>query len=214
MNLTQGSQAVVEQMDLNYLMKLKLEKMFLNFKNKGLAFPPAMNELFTELLQFPSVKTRLEVNDGVKIRLLGFPERKTLTIEEEIALMNLLKLDSDKIDQLKFICYPRFEIVSTGSIFTTRCYNRSPKRANYAALLSDGKFVCIEKILCIDFSQVVILFKTMGTILETKYTPEPLVGIEFHYLPGQTMKLIGLSSSKITCHARNVKSKCVISVQQ
>ena len=38
MNLTQGSQAVVEQMDLNYLMKLKLEKMFLNFKNKAWLF--------------------------------------------------------------------------------------------------------------------------------------------------------------------------------
>ena len=54
----------------------------------------------------------------------------------------------------------------------------------------------------------------MGTILETKYTPEPLDGIEFHYLPGQTMKLIGLSYSPIACHAINVNSKCVISAQQ
>ena len=69
--------------------EIEVRENVFELQEQGLAFPPAMNELFTELFQFPSVKTRLEVNDGGKIRLLGFPERKTLTIEEEIALMNL-----------------------------------------------------------------------------------------------------------------------------
>lgn len=82
-----------------------------------------------------------------KIKLLGSSQTRVLNLDEEIAFLNFLKIGAEEIDGLTVQAFPRLEMQSTKSIFTTSKYTLSPKRSNNCALLTNGMFFFIEFIL-------------------------------------------------------------------
>ncbi len=63
---------------------------------------------------------------------------KLFNLEEEIALMNYLKVELEETDRLAVM-------QSTKSIFTTDKYKLSPKRSNHWALLPNGMYFILNQ---------------------------------------------------------------------
>ncbi len=59
-------------------------------------------------------------------------------------------------------------------------------------------------------SQPIVIGREMGVNSKKNYVPAPIGNTTFSYLPGQTMKLIGLSRSLIAIDPSEIVTKCVI----
>ena len=227
-NLSKGTVAVVEQMAENYLMLSEVRKEAVGLVNQY-PLPPGVVQLLKELLHLPdalissqpsSSSSGLLVNDGA-VGLLGKPVHYSGTVEEEVALLNLFNSDK-KFDQFldlnldDCLSHSRFQLTSTRSIFTTTTYTRSKKSINYCALLQNGEFVIIERVLNFIIGpnqRSFFLFKHLGSISKKDYTPDPIEAVVFKRFPGQLTKLFGVSQTLLASDYEQISSKCVVSYQ-
>ncbi|KAK4021618.1 hypothetical protein OUZ56_003529 [Daphnia magna] len=76
------------------------------FEKDGQVFPPDVREFFHESFHLPASFDE----SRTKIRLLGCPKTRKLNLDEEIALVNYLKMDPEEIDRLTVQSYPRLEM--------------------------------------------------------------------------------------------------------
>ncbi|KAK4009279.1 hypothetical protein OUZ56_018395 [Daphnia magna] len=185
-----------------------------NCEKEGQVFPPDVRDFLHESLHLPlsSSELSISIKEG-EIKLLGSPQSKKLNLEEEVALMNYLKIDTEDIDSMTVQSFPRLEIQSTKSIFTTNQYALSPKRSNHCALLSNGMFFFIESIFLVSKNMLfrsLVIGREMGVDSKKNYVRAPIGSTTFSYLPGQTMKLIGLGPSLIAIDPSEIVTKCVI----
>lgn len=145
LNLKHGSQALTEQMAENYLMKMAVRIKVVHLEKNGQFFPPDVSKLLRELLHLPIFPLQdglaVEIN---KFLLLPPVAEKKLNINEEIALLNHLKITPESIEDYKFQSHSRIKIQSTDTIFTTISYKRSPKRINYCCMSSERKFIFLK----------------------------------------------------------------------
>jgi hypothetical protein len=105
-------------------------------------FPPDVKKFLHESLHLPKSfhdETSFTIGEG-KIKLLGSSQTRVLNLDEEIAFLNFLKIGAEEIDRLTVQAFPRLEMQSTKSIFTTSKYTLSSKRSNNCALLTNGMF--------------------------------------------------------------------------
>jgi hypothetical protein len=105
-------------------------------------FPPDVKKFLHESLHLPESfhdETSFTIGEG-KIKLLGSSQTRVLNLDEEIAFLNFLKIGAEEIDRLTVQAFPRLEMQSTKSIFTTSKYTLSSKRSNNCALLTNGMF--------------------------------------------------------------------------
>ena len=214
LNLKHGSQALTEQMAENYLMKMAVRDKVVHLEKNGQFFPPDVSKLLRELLHLPIFPLQdglaVEIN---KFLLLPPVAEKKLNINEEIALLNHLKITPESIEDYKFQSHSRIKIQSTDTIFTTISYKRSPKRINYCCMSSEGKFIFIESILRdIDSSEVYLIGREIGTESRKRYVPSDIGESSFSYLLGQTMKCVGLGRSVLALNPSDIVAKCVVSL--
>jgi len=168
--------------------------------------PPGVVQLLKELhlpdalisSQPSSSSSGLLVNDGA-VRLLRKPVHNSCTVEKEVALLNLFNSDK-KFHQFLDLnvddCFShfRFQLTSTRSIVTTTTYTRSKKSINYCALLQNGEFVIIKRILNFIIGpnqRSFFHFKQLGSISKKDYTPDPIGAVVFKRFPGQLTRLFG-----------------------
>lgn len=122
-----------------------------------------------------------------------------------------MNLSNISFSNLKF--YSRIKILSSGSIFTTTGYNKSPKRNNYCALLSDEKFFFIESFICLQTtptdSRIFLIGTVLGVESEKPYLPKPINDIRFSKIPGMMTKLVG-KGEREAYDALDIVAKCVI----
>lgn len=217
LNLKHGSQSVSEQMAESYLLKMAIRDKVVRLEKCGQTFPPDVSKLLRELLHLPILTN----DDGPDITLhmeqfslISPVSEKSLCIEEEIALINHLKILPEAIDSIQFQSYSRIKIHSTCTFFTTTEYNRSPKRINYCCLISSGSFLFIESILRVKNSpdEVYLIGREIGTDSKQSYIPDKIGETSFSYLIGQTMKCVGLSNSLIAFNPVDIVTKCVIAL--
>ncbi len=102
--------------------------------------------------------------------ILGNSVTRDATREKKAALLKLFELPKYadfSICLSKIKCVPRIKILSSGSIFTTTSYNKSPKRINYGAFISDGNFCFIDNLICLEskgHSNIFLLGKVLRLI--------------------------------------------------
>ena len=223
LKLSNGSQAVIEQMANNNLLKLAVRGEAMPLVSND-SLPPPVATLLSELLHLPESETkRLKkflINDN-RVELLGGQSSRKLNKEEDIALRNalacqkfnhLLDIDFDSL----FSFYPRLRLISTHSIFNTTSYQRSPKRINYCALLENGKTIVIENIIRIcrdaNISHSFIFVRELGSISKSTFLPEPIGDTIFSTLPGQTTRFVGKGTELMAIDPVEIKSKCVVAM--
>jgi hypothetical protein len=211
--LAKGTQAVVEQMATTFLMKNSVRNEAIDF-SKTQDVPLNISKLIRKMICLPNTfETQyykcLNIEGDICLSLLGKPNRKNLSIEEQSFVESaLLQVAKDKIQSWEIqniveiientACsfYPRLSFRNwSSSIFTTSSYVRSKKRINYCALLNDGRFFNIENFVYIEGAkkdfQVFIFGRPMGHEFQYIYSP-CLLGKAFVCLPGQTAKVTGL----------------------
>ena len=152
LSLKHGSQAVSAQMANNYLLKMAVREKVVSLEKDGQVFLPDVKKFIHESFHLSESfddETSLTIGEG-KTKLLGSSQTRVLNLDEEIALMNFLKIEAEEIDRLTVQAFPRLEMQSTKSIFTTSKYTLSPKRSNHCALLNNGMFFFIESILLVN----------------------------------------------------------------
>ena len=215
-NSANGTQHIALQMAQNFLISqhVRDEARDLIKNNK---LPQNVVSLFSELLNLPKprdlVIKGIFVNDD-KVELLGRPDIRSITFEEEIAVKNAFGKDVNRLahdcDIGNCKAFSRFQLKISSSIFTTTSYKRSPKRVNYCAFLKDGTFFFIDQILLIqnDFiSRAFIVGRKMGVNSKKIYLPDPIDGECFSPIPGQTTKLFGLSKELFAYDPINIQQK-------
>lgn len=98
-------------------------------------------------------------------------------------------------------------------IFTTTSYTRSPKRTNYCAYMKEDYFFMIEIIISFQSlpleGNIILVGRVMGTISNVKYLPS-IDNVSFSNFPGQSRKLIGLSTELTAFRPNDIIKKCVI----
>ena len=212
LGMKHGSQAIPEQMANNYLLKMAVRDKVIGLKKDGQVFPPDVREFLHEALHLPKSSNELNSSIGdANIKFLGAPTTKELNLDEEIALMNYLKLEPEEIDGLAIQAFSRIQMQSINSIFTTNKYSLSPKRSNHCALLSNETFFFIESIWLVTNNSSrhpIVVGREMGVDSKKNYVPAPIGSTTFSYLPGQ--KLIGLGRSLIAVDPSEIVKKCVI----
>ncbi len=223
LSLCNGTQSVADQMAKNYLTKLVVRDEVTKLMSKD-KFPPKVESTLKELLHLPhehrNFSKGLYSNENA-VEVLGNPKIRNISMEEKLALRNLFSIpkfqsfrDQLPITQCKF--FPRFKLLSSGSIFTTTSYTKSPKRSNYCALMSDNNIVHIENLVLIEScgqSRLIILAKVLGAESKKPYLPKPIDGITFSVLPGMTTKLVGKAVQLVAYDVLDVVAKCVIGVE-
>ena len=88
----------------------------------------------------------------------------------------------------------------------------SPKRNNFVALLQDGSYIEIPKILEANeefFSRTVILGNLLGTEAMKLYIPNSIETVHFHQVKGITVMLHGKGNNIVDYYATDVMKKCV-----
>lgn len=164
--------------------------------------------------------TKLVVRDEVKIlysnenaaEVLGNPKIRNISMEEKLALRNLFSIPKfqsfrDQLSNTQCKFFPRFKLLSSGSIFTTTSYTKS---------LSDNNIVHIENLVLVEScgeSRLIILAKVFGVESKKPYLPKPIDGITFSVLPRMTTKLVGKVFQLVAYDVLDVVAKCVIGVE-
>ena len=228
--LAKGTQAVVEQMATTFLMKNSVRNQAIDFL-KTQDVPLNISKLIRKMICLPNTfETQyykcLNIEGDICLSLLGKPNRKNLSIEEQSFVESaLLQVAKDKIQSWEIqniveiientACsfYPRLSFRNwSSSIFTTSSYVRSKKRINYCALLNDGRFFNIENFVYIEGAkkdfQVFIFGRPMGHEFQYIYSP-CLLGKAFVCLPGQTAKVTGLGGLEAIMPYQ-IGRKCVV----
>lgn len=218
MSLSNGTQAIADQMATNYLLKLTVRDEAVTLLHKYI-LPPHVTRQLCELLRLPKETPRgfskgtFSNND--KVELLGHSSVRNVTQNEKNALCSLLASNSDfrspSFQNAKF--FSRIKLISSGSIFTTTSYKRSPKRINYCALTNDGEFLFIENFVCLPHESkgdhIFILGNMLGVQSKVHFLPKPIDGITFSIIPGMMTKLVG-KGELVAFNALDIKSKCVV----
>ena len=220
-NSSNGTQHMALQMAQNYLLSQRVrDKARALIKENKL--PQNVVSLLSELLHLPQsrdlILKAILVNEN-QVELLGRPDIRPLTMDEEIAVKNAFGKDVDRraydCDIVNCKAYSRFQLKISGSIFTTTSYERSPKRVNYCAFLKDGNFFLIDHIMFIQnnfISRAFIVGKKMGVDSKKIYLPAPIEGECFSPIPGQTTKLFGLSKELFAYDPIDIKAKAVLAM--
>lgn len=215
--LSNGTQCVAEQMSKNYLMKIAAREEAMHLiENHRL--PSRVGKLLRDLFNLDSEVDYHEskrFTDNNSIELLGEPEAESLTQEEISTIEAFFRLSNGRMITLQ--SYPRFRLLRTGSIFTTSRYALSPKRINFCALMNDGNFIEIWKIISIRYefeseflSKTMLLANILGTEEKLEYTPEPIGNVIFEPILGQQTRLHGKSYNYVAYDATRVLSKCAV----
>lgn len=220
MSLSNGTQAVADQMAANYLLKLAVREEAVTVL-KTYILPPHVTKKLCELLRLPK-DTQREFSKGIfsnenQVELLGHSSVRDVTQDEKNALCSLFALpnysDFRNSSFRNATFFSRIKLVSSGSIFTTTSYTRSPKRTNYCALTSDGNFLFIENFVCLSHESKGKHLFTLGNVLgvESKvhFLPKPNDGTTFSVINGMTTKLVG-KGELVAFNALDIKSKCVV----
>ena len=226
--LTNGTQAVVEQVASSFLMRNSVRNQAIElFESQSV--PPNVSKLIRKMIclpnmyQFKNSKSR-QIDGKVSLDLLGKQISRMLSLDEqsvvENTLLNFDEIDDNERDKIVDLIenspcsvFPRLNFRNgCNSIFTTSSYVRSKKRINYCALLSDGRFFFIENFIFIEQAnpnfQVFILGRSMGGQYRKIYSPR-LADKEFVCLPGQTTKLAGLGDFEAVL-PHQIARKCVV----
>ncbi len=227
-NLFHGSQGVVDQMASNYLLRLEVKREVTTLMESKY-LPSHVSAQLREYLNLPSTdedEVKGAVVNGGKVKLLGVPESREVTIPEEVALRNLFSQEiwRQRFPSINFNCldsfgicssYSLFKVKDTGSRFTTTSYTLSPKRINYCALLLDGSHVFIDSILRLDIARDwgFILCRKLGIDGRRSFTPDPIGSVAFNCFPEDTTELYGIASSLTAYPIVDVHSKCVLSLR-
>ena len=233
-SLFHGSQSVVDQMGANYLLRQEVKREALSLINSK-ALPPHVHLQLRQYLSLPTTNDdefRGKLVNDRRVRLLGTPEKRNLSIDEEIAFRNcfsqekyqLLCPSFDPLVESFGTChsYPRFKLVESGSIFTTTSYTLSPKRTNYCALLADGAHILIESVLSLDsVHRSVCAFvsgRKIGIEGKRVFTPDPIKispteTVVFSSFPEDTTELHGIETTLSVYPICDVVSKCVLSLR-
>jgi len=193
-SLANGTQAVVDQMAFNYLMRYAIRDEALSLLDV-VSVPRGISVLFEELLNIKT-KTTTSNNRGIgsgSFFLLGSPHKHDLSVAELVSLMNFVSESSSNSFQFdeetvnSCLSFSRIKD-SRGCIFCTSSYTRSKKRTNYYALLKEEDFLKIETILHFSkHGRTFLLGKILGKEIQETYTPDSLNGVIFQPIPGQTM---------------------------
>lgn len=220
MALSNGTQAIADQMATNYLLKIVVRDEAVALLRKHI-LPPHVTKKLCELLHLPK-ETQREFSKGVfsnenKVELLGHSNMRDVAADERNALRNLFSLPkySDVRDSsfqnAQF--FSRIKIISSGSIFTTTSYNKSPKRINYCALVSDGNFLFIDSFIILSDGskegRLFLLGKVLGVESKTHFLPKPIDGVTFSVIPGMMTKVVG-KGPLVAYDALDIVTKCVV----
>lgn len=164
LTLKHVSQSVAAQIVINYLFKMAGRDEIVGFEKDGQVFPPDVREFFHESFHLPASFDESSILiTGTKIRWLGCPKTRKLNLDEEIALMNYLKMDPEEIDRLTVQSYPRLEMQSTKSILAKI----------FAPCLPMKCFSLLSQ-------QLLVLGREMGVESKTNYVPAPIGNTTFH----------------------------------
>ena len=220
-NMANGTHHIALQMARNYLISQCVREEARTLI-KGNSLPSNVVSVLSELLNLPPhrdiMSNGFSANNG-QIELLGSPTSREIELEEEIAIKNSFGTEVSRfvhesdIENCK--SFPRLKMKVSGSIFTTSSYDRSPKRINYCAFLKDGDFFLIEKILLIEnphISRAFIIGRKIGVYSKKTYLPEPIDGEQFSHIPGQTTKLVGMSTQLFAYDPNAIQAKAVIAM--
>lgn len=219
-----GTQSVVEQMASHFMMLNSVRnEAIAAIKEQPVSI---ISNLLRQMLCLPksyeyAFKNSLIVQTN--FNLIGKPifrklvEKERLAIEYFLVTTKVSPTDGYKIavaiEDTDATFYRRL-CHSYGTIFTTTSYNRSPKRINYCALLCDGRFVFIDLFLHLksvpEYLNLLILGRVLGTEQNEVYIPTPKNNIIFNHIPGQTAKLVGISSSLEVFLPSQIEKKCVV----
>jgi hypothetical protein len=219
-----GTQCVAEQMVKSFLLKKAVRSdaisLITNFN-----LPITVSSLLRKLLnisQKEAFYSHINQDFGSSygtIKLLGSALKKKTNPFYEIAILNYLA-SSDLDGSLKkstesfayHYSYKKVSIPQKG-IFTTTSYTRSPKRTNFCGYMKDDSFFMIESIISFQSfpleGNILLVGRVMGTISAVKYSP-PIDNISFLNFPGQSRKLIGLSTELTARRPSDIMKKCVI----
>ena len=226
-SLSNGTQAVAEQMASNFLMQNAVRNQTSALLENG-NIPLNTSNLLRQMVCLPNSylfeNLKCEKVEGDVIeKLLGKQVVRKLSLVEQVAVENLLLSQSENdgnIDEItdmiqnETCCFfPRLSLQTNSNIFTTSAYTRSKKRINYCALLGDGRFFLIDNFALLRGArvnlQLYILGRSLGRESIQIYSPLPVEGKSFASLPGQTAKLIGVGELEAV-FPKQIMRKCVV----
>jgi len=156
-----GTQEVASQMAHSHLIRNVIRKQTIDLIQNHV-LPKPVCSLLKEFLQIPDwidgtlrSETLNSTLTECGLWLLGQPQREQMGLSFKISLLNLFSSSNDTVLQHISLDGNDLDVVSNFKrlqlqnkvIFTTVHYTRSPKRNNYCALMDDGEFFIIEKII-------------------------------------------------------------------
>lgn len=223
-SMKNGTQFVAEQMVHSFLLRKAVRADAVSLITTY-NLPATVSSLLRKLLHisrkealFSHLKEEFHMSNG--IQLLGSSKKKNTNIFYEVAILNCFSSrenDSfknfDPDDIKTHYSYGRLMVPKKG-IFTTSSYTRSPKRTNYCAYMINDSFFMIDSIISFESLppeiNILIVGRTMGTISKVLCSPPPINNVSFSNLPGQSQKLVGLSSELFVYLPCDILKKCVI----
>jgi len=181
--------------------------------------PKTVSELLGGLLKINTIDSCIEN----QVKLLGPSKTTNTSLECEISIRNYFR-SNDPTDSInsyldssllkEHLSYERLQL-SKKETFATTSYTRSKKRINHCAFMKTEDFFLIENIVSFDclptnLPSVFIVGRIMGSFSKTKFSPDLLSGISFSNLPGQSTKLVGLSSHLDAFRPEDIVKKGVV----
>ena len=222
-----GTQEVASQMAHSHLIRNVIRKQTIDLIQNHV-LPKPVCSLLKEFLQIPDwidgtlrSETLNSTLTECGLRLLGQPQREKMGLSFKISLLNLFSSSNDAVLQHILPDGNDLDVASNFKrlqlqnkvIFTTVHYTRSPKRNNYCALMDDGEFLMIEKIIHFpnvpSRCNVFVIGRLLGVISKTKLCPGAIGDLSFDNLPGQTTELKGLDEGLTAYCASSIFKKCV-----
>ena len=232
--MAKGTQSVVDQMAKHFLIRNALRQEVITLlKDPTIKVPESTVDLLKKLLLLPGSLFNYQSSVGhcfiseSKVGLMGIPERKQMTQEQQMALINLILrseeltrrfpaiADNCTLPSTYALFFPRMKC-QKGSVFTTTSYERATKRIDYCCLLEDQEFFLIESIVKVESLKNFCFVSGFKMGLETKhnFAPTSLDGLlPVPLVPGQTVELTGTAQQLTAYQVQDVKRKCVVAIQ-
>ena len=216
--MVNGTQNAADQMARNFLLKKELRNESISLMS-NYVLPKTVSELLGGLLNIHTIDSCIEN----QFKLLGPSQKTSTSLECEISIRNYFR-SNDPTDSInssldssllkEHLSYERLQL-SKKETFTTTSYTRSKKRINHCAFMKTEDFFLIENIVSFDclptnLPSVFIVGRIMGSFSKTKFSPDSLSGISFYNLPGQSTKLVGLSSHLVAFRPEDIVKKGVV----
>lgn len=219
MGLCHGTQYIADQMAKNFLVQQAVRNEATDMIAKY-PLPPIVVSNLRDWLHLPLLTPKFNhsnrVSNGGTITLLGSPKSKSLSPEEQCALLNYFSSNSKYRRFENFLLetcetFERFRVNATQSIFTSSKYSRSPKRVNFCALLKNASIFEVASIFCIE-SDCFLIGTKLGSEGMDFFHPKALNNsVTFSKIIGQTVRLHG-KSSLFAISVSEVARKCVVSL--